>query len=340
VYRCNMAAIDQLHLLRSGTGNWNRWREQNPNSKPDLDGADLRGTDMKGANLSSAGLSEADLSNANLAGANLVNAELSRATLDRADLSDADLQNANARFARLRGANLTLANLCFLNLQGADLRGAVLQAAEFGHTVLGDTDLTEAKHLETCRFWAPVVIDYRTIVRSAHLPASFLRGCGVPEEMIENLPLLFPKPIHAYSVLIKSAPEDRAFAERLSADLQVRGLRCWTTRPGPAAHSPARQPGMSPEQAFQPRDSSVLLVVSRHSASANWLERDVQHWMQNERLYNRKSLFAVRLDESVLRLSDGSTGEALKTRAVDFRRWKDRAPYTSALSSLLSTLSS
>jgi uncharacterized protein YjbI with pentapeptide repeats len=335
-----MAAIDQLAVIRSGTENWNRWRERNPKSKPDLDGADLSGTDLKGANLSSAGLSEADLSNANVANANLVDADLSRATLDRADLSDTDLQNANARFTRMRGVNLTRANLCFLNLQGADLRGAVLQAAEFGHTVLTDTDLTEAKHLETCRFWAPVAIDSRTIIRSAHLPASFLRGCGVPEEMIESLPVLFHKPIHAYTVLIKSAPEDGAFVERLSADLQARGLRCWTTRPGAATQSPARKPGMTPEEAFRPGDSSVLLVVSRHSSSANWLERDAQHWIQNERLYNRKLLFAVRLDEVDLRWPDSSAESALKARAIDFRRWRDRTPYMNALNSLLSTLSS
>lgn len=338
VYLCKMAAIDQLSVVRSGIGNWNRWREENPKIKPDLDGADLSGADLKNANLSSASLSEADLSNANAANANLGDAEMSRARMDGANLSDTDLQNANARFARLRGVNLTRANLCFLNLQGADLRGADLQGAEFGQTLLADTDLTEAKHLETCRFWAPVAIDFRTIIRSGRLPASFLRGCGVPEEMIENLPILFPKPIHTYSILIKSAPEDRAFVERLLADLQARGLRCWMTRLGAGERSPARQSVM--EQAFQPGDSSVLLVVSRHSAGGNWLERDAQHWIQNERLYNRKLLFAASLDDVTLRWSDSTAGPALKARAIDFRRWKDRTPYANALNSLLSTLSS
>jgi len=340
VYRCKMAAIDQLHVLGSGTENWNRWRDQNPNSKPDLDGANLSGIDLKGVNLSAASMSEADLSDANLTQAYLVDADLSRATLDRADLSDTDLQNANARFTRFRGANLTRANLCFLNLQGADLRGASLQGAEFGQTVLADTDLTEAKNLETCRFWAPVAVDCRTLIRSAHIPASFLRGCGVPEEMIENLPVLFPNPIHAYSILIKSAPEDRAFVERLSADMQSRGLRCWTTRPDAATRSPAHKRGMTPEETFQPGDSSVLLVVSRHSTNANWLERDAQHWIQSERLYNRKLLFAVRLEELALRLSESPAGSELKARAIDFRHWKDRTPYVNALNILLSTLSS
>lgn len=156
--------------------------------------------------------------------------------------------------------------------------------------------------------------------------------------MIENLPILFPKPIHTYSILIKSAPEDRAFVERLLADLQARGLRCWMTRLGAGERSPARQSVM--EQAFQPGDSSVLLVVSRHSAGGNWLERDAQHWIQNERLYNRKLLFAASLDDVTLRWSDSTAGPALKARAIDFRRWKDRTPYANALNSLLSTLSS
>ncbi len=321
-----MPALDQLQLLRSGAHNWNKWRESHPQITPSLDGADLREVDLSGANLDSAACSDADFSRANLTGASLRHADLTRAHLVAADLTAADLENAGARFANFRDATLQRANLCLANFQGADLRGASLQFARLGYTVLADVDLTGAHQLASCRFLMPVSLDFRTLLRSPQLPVPFLRGCGVPEELLENLPVLFRKPIQHYSLFLESAPEDAPLVERISADLQARGVRCW-----------AIDPSTAPD-AIRPADSALAVVVSRHSVSSAWLERDTHLWMRTERLHSRRLLFALRTDDVVLRWSDHNAEQLLNRRAVDFRRWTEPRPYGNALTNLLAAL--
>jgi uncharacterized protein YjbI with pentapeptide repeats len=336
-----MADLKHLQVLSAGRSIWNEWRQENSGVTPDLDAANLHGFDLRGTNLVRAKLSEADLSNATLAGARLAFADLWRATLDHADLTDADLQNANARAASFRAATFVRTNLCLANLESADLRGANLHEAELGRTTLVDADLTDAKQLETCRFWAPVGIDSRTLIRSAHLPAPFLRGCGVPEEVLENLPALFRKTIEYYSILIRCAAEDMPLVERLDGDLMARGIRCWRVKPMPA-QTPATGLGVRLEDSFRQSETRLLLVLSRHTirARAPWLEHEAKLCMQNERVHNRKLLFPVRADDARLGLNDSTTEQELNQRAVDFRRWKERKSYFDAVNKLIVGLSS
>ena len=120
-----MANQQQLDLLRQGvTEFWNRWRLDNPDTQPELQGVDLTqanlgGLDLTHADLSGADLSGADLNNANLSGAKLVVANLSGANLAGANLSGADLSGAN-----LAGADLVSADLNEANLTGANVRAA------------------------------------------------------------------------------------------------------------------------------------------------------------------------------------------------------------------------
>lgn len=334
-----MAVVALLETLRSGSAPWNAWRKNNPQAEVSLDGADLRGANLKNADLSGASLIEADLFQANLTKSSIAGANLSHASLLEANLSDADLEKADAPFSNLRDANLTHANLCLANFEGANLRGATMQAAELGYTSLIDINLEDVTGLETCRFHAPVAIDFRTLTRSPHLPVPFLRGCGLPEELIENLPALFAKPIHTYSIFIESANEDAPFVARLSADLQARGVRCWPVERGPSTGIAASKFDQARDRHFRSCDSSLLLVVSRYSAQAAWLERDMNLWMHNERLYNRKLLFVIRLDDAPLRLSEPGGESVLNQGALDFRGWRDRRPYETALNKLAALLS-
>lgn len=72
-----MANEEHLEILKQGVDVWNRWREENPDIKPDLRKADLFGAVLK----------EANLSEANLSGANLDLALLTRTDLNKANLS-------------------------------------------------------------------------------------------------------------------------------------------------------------------------------------------------------------------------------------------------------------
>jgi len=154
----------------------------------------------------------ADLGWANLSGANLSKAVFFRAQIDAADLS---------------GANLTGAYVIGANFGGSNLRDADFRGALFFETILANLDLSETLGLDRCTHLGPSVIDFRTLSRSVNLPISFLRGCGLSENLIEYLPSLRDGAIQFYSCFISYSTKDQEFAERLHSDLQSKGVRCW-----------------------------------------------------------------------------------------------------------------
>ena len=144
-----MANDEHVALLKQGVDSWNKWRDGNPDIRPDLDEADLSGAGLSKANLIFANLQEANLngvvlSEANLYGANLDQANLQRANLSGAGLSQASLVRANLSGANLREANLREANLREANLRGANLSGAGLSGANLIGAYLNDANLSGA----------------------------------------------------------------------------------------------------------------------------------------------------------------------------------------------------
>jgi hypothetical protein len=123
-----MADNEHFELLMRDVDAWNRWREDNPEVKPNLAYAVMRGANLTLANLAGAQLREADLVLANLRGA---------------DLRHADLSGANLVGARLVGVDLAHANLC-----GADLSTAEDLTEEQLRKTVGDvfTKLPEEMH--------------------------------------------------------------------------------------------------------------------------------------------------------------------------------------------------
>jgi hypothetical protein len=203
-----MAIKEHLEILKQGVGAWKKWRKENPNIVPDLSEADLSGAILIQMDLSGVGLSEADLRGANLnranlrwaylgdadlrrvdlSEANLSWADLNRANVSEANLSEAFLGGANLREAILSGADLSGAILIQMDLRGAILRGANLSEAWVALTSFGNVDLSEVEGLETMKHEGPSTIGIDTIFKSqGKIPESFLRGCGVPDELINYL---------------------------------------------------------------------------------------------------------------------------------------------------------
>ncbi len=197
-----MANPEHVEILKSGVEEWNRWVANNT-IRPDLCGA-------------------------NLSGAHLV-----LANLRHCDLRGTDFRNAKLHGARFYKADLTEANLFEADLLGAHLGSAVVQNINLGYvslseTVLSNLDLSTAKGLESCRHYGASILDHRTLLKSGKLPVEFLRGCGLPEVFIQNLPGMFwNNPIEFYSCFISYSHEDKSFAQRLHDQLQSRGIRCW-----------------------------------------------------------------------------------------------------------------
>ncbi len=86
-----MASEEHLRIIQQRVDVWNKWREENPDERPDLTGAILVRAGLSAAHLREAYLSRADLRQADLTFADLSGANLSGAFLNGADLPDADL---------------------------------------------------------------------------------------------------------------------------------------------------------------------------------------------------------------------------------------------------------
>ena len=97
-------------------------------------------------------------------------------------MSDADL-----RAADLSGADMSGADLENADLRGANLQKTNVNKARLFETVLGDVNLGTVLGLGYCIHLGPSIIDFRTLSQSGDLPLPFLRGCGLPDRLIEYL---------------------------------------------------------------------------------------------------------------------------------------------------------
>jgi hypothetical protein len=275
--------------------------------------ANLRGADLSGANLS----------HADLSGANLITANLTDADLRFADLSGANLTNAD-----LSGANLTGA----ANLNGARLLGANLTGAHLLETVFADADLTSVIGLETCGHSGPSTVDHRTLQKSGPLPLSFLRGVGLPDNLIEYLHALLNQAIQHYSCFISYSTQDQEFADRLYADLQNKGVRCWFAphdiRVGENIHEQI-------DSAIKHYEK-LLLILSEASMASEWVNTEIANARKRELEEKRQMLFPISLVPfeyiKEWKAFDADTGKdsAREIREYfipDFANWKDHDAY-------------
>jgi hypothetical protein len=273
-----------------------------------------------------------------LHGAVLGRADLNGAVLGRADLSGAALIGAVLRQADLREADLRGADLTGAVLYEADLTGADLSDAACGLTTFGDVDLSTVKGLDQVKHYVPSTVGVDTLVRSrGRIPAAFLRGCGVPETLIAYLPSILGgmEPIQFYSCFISYSSRDTAFAQRLHADLQAQGVRCWYAPEDLKIGAKIR---VGIDESIRVHDK-LLLVLSKHSVQSEWVEKEVETAMERERREKRIVLFPIRLDEAVTKVDVGWPADIRRSRNIgDFRRWKAHATYQKSFGRLLRDL--
>jgi uncharacterized protein YjbI with pentapeptide repeats len=332
-------------------------------SRVDLSQADLSGASLTEADLTEANLIEADLSRADLSRANLPGAHLTKADLTEADLPDADFSQADLTEANLIGANLTEAKLWRTNLTGANLSRADLSTADlsqadliranldganlyrvvFGGTVFGSVNLSTVKALESCVHYGPSYLDYHTLARSGTLPLNFLRDCGLSDEFINYLPSLFGQAIEYYSCFISYSTKDEEFAQRIHADLQNKGVRCWFA---PHHIQGGKKIHEQIDEAIRVYDR-LLLILSEHSMKSDWVETEISKARKRELREHRRMLFPVRLvDIEKLRdwerfdadIGKDSAREIREYFIPDFSNWKNHDSYQNSFGRLLQDL--
>jgi uncharacterized protein YjbI with pentapeptide repeats len=356
-----MANDAHLSILKEGVSAWNRWREENPDIRPDLSHsylhnaklseanlswadlfgaffseADLYRADLSGADLGAARLPGANLSEADLHGALLRNADLHGARLSRVDLSKADLGGVNLAFVDLSEANLSEADLFDSNISRANLERLDLTHSRMGGTILGSVDLSEARGLETVKHSGPSTIGIDSIFYSkGQVPEIFLRGAGVPEGFITYMKSLVGNPIEYYSCFISYSSKDEEFAKRLHADLQAKNVRCWFA-PEDLKIGERFRPKI--DEAIRLHDK-LLLVLSRSSVASPWVETEVESAFEREHKEGRTVLFPIRLDNGVMETGEAWAADIRRRRHIgDFSEWKNQDSYQEGFARLLRDL--
>ena len=197
--------------------------------------------------------------------------------------------------------------------------------------------------MDACHHLGPSILDYRTLAKSWPLPLPFLRGCGLPDEFIEYLPSLLNQAIQFYSCFISYSTMDQAFAERLHADLQSKGVRCWFA---PHDLQGGKKIHEQIDEAIRVYDR-LLLILSEASMNSEWVKTEIAKARKQEVREHRRMLFPVRLVSfETLRdweCFDADTGKdsAREIREYfipDFSDWKNHDNYQQAFDRLLKDL--
>src|SRR4249919_2693530 len=136
----------------------------------------------------------------------------------------------------------------------------------------------------------PSSIGIDTIYRSqGNIPEAFLKGAGVPDSFLVYMRSLVGKPIDYYSCFISYSSKDQGFAERLYADLQSKGVRCWF----------APEDLKIGDHYHQRIDESIrlydklILILSEHAVQSAWVEREVVAAREKEDREQRPVLFPL-----------------------------------------------
>jgi uncharacterized protein YjbI with pentapeptide repeats len=279
--------------------------------------ADLNRANLSGANLRKAGLPSANLGGANLQQASLEGAELTYANLTTANLRNADLYAASLQLTMVSGTIFDGASLRCAKFRGTRFAGANLSQADFTNAVVrsaifSDVDLSGVSGLGEMFHEGPSTIGIDTIYKShGQIPKVFLRGCGLADWEIEAAKWYDPslsaadakdiasrvvslrasQPFQYYSCFISYSTKDQDFADRLYADLQAKGVRCWFA---PHDIHGGRKIHEQIDDAIRLHDK-LLLILSEHSMSSNWVKTEIANARQREEQEKKNLLFPITL---------------------------------------------
>jgi hypothetical protein len=323
-----MANKEHIERLRRGVKPWNEWALRRTEDI-DLSGADFSCANLFRVSFANANLRRMNLSQADLGGSDFVYVDLDESKFRRADLKGADIFYSELPKIDLLDASLQTTIFRRVNLRGANFSGAFLF-----DTIFADVDLSNATGLDECIHGGPSTVDHRTPQKSGRLPLTFLRGVGMPDTLIEYLPSAISQAIQHYSCFISYSTKDQDFANRLHADLQNKGVRCWfASRDMPVGSKILDEI----DAAIRLRDK-VLLILSEHSIESDWVEDEVIKAFEEERKRGRLVLFPVRLDDAVMDTAEAWAGKLRARHIGDFTRWKEHDAYQKSFARVLRDL--
>lgn len=337
-----MASESCLARLKRGVVAWNKWQQRRLKGieEADLSDANLFGAQLSGVDFRKVDLTRCDLRSANLSGANFRGARLHRTRLSGAILVGS---NFGLPLAEVDSTEVTV----MVGLEGTKTAvcGPNVADAIFGYSQIDGINLQTWTDLQHAKHMAPSTLSIRTLFASeGKLPVEFLRGCGLPEILIDYLPSLAGSPMQFNSCFISYSTADEEFARKLHSDLQSRGVRCWFAgkdiRAGQSIVSQI-------DRAISVHDR-LIVVLSRHSIESSWVRFEILRARSLEGGGSPPIVFPVSLvpypELKKWRWTDSDSGEDvakyLRSLVIpDFSDWTNRQKYNEVFEQLLLGLS-
>ena len=306
--------------------------------------SDLRNANFFKAKMPGSNFTGALLDNANFVESVLIEATFRDAVLPGANFEAADLGRANLREAYLVNCNFRNAILTETDFTEAVFQNTDFTGATIGNTTFGGNDLSDVLGLEHVVHRGPSDIGVRTIYRSnGEVPEQFLRGCGLPDGFVMYAKSLVGAALEFYSCFISYSSRDQAFADRLYADLQSKGVRCWFA---PHHAKAGKKLHEQIDDAIRLHDK-LLLILSEDSMNSEWVRTEISKARQREKRDRRRVLFPISLVAFNLirdwECFDADTGkdsarEIREYFVPDFSDWKNHDSYQQEFQKLIRDL--
>jgi TIR domain len=208
-------------------------------------------------------------------------------------------------------------------------------------TIVTGVDLRRVAGLESVKHASDSHIGIDTVYLSnGEIPDRFLRGVGVPEDMVDFIRALRGQ---FYSCFISHSTKDKEFAERVHSDLTAEGIRCW--------YAPHDMQGGKVlvdqiDEAIK-HYRKLLLILSPNSIKSDWVKVEIAKARAHEKQQGASVLFPIRLCSfnalQKWKYIDNTSGEdhaeaIRKFHIPDFSNWTDPASYQAAFLKLLRDL--
>ena len=140
-----------------------------------------------------------------------------------------------------------------------------------------------------------------------------------------------------YCTLVRAgiSSKDEALAQRLHADLQAKGVRCWFAPEDLKIGDKIRT---RIDEVIHIHDK-LLLILSQDSVTSAWVKKEVETAFDKEIERKESVLFPIRLDAAVMESKTGWAADIRRSRHIgNFCNWKGHDDYQQSLERLLRDL--
>jgi hypothetical protein len=140
-------------------------------------------------------------------------------------------------------------------------------------------------------------------IAKGNIPEIFLRGTGIPDNFITYARSLIGQPNEYFSCFISHSSKDKRFCDRLHADLQANGVRCW--------YFP--EDAIWGESIWGEIDRSIkiydklVVVCSENSLQSVPVQREIERALNREAV--REKIFSFLLGLTAISSRVGNTSE-------------------------------